>query len=120
MYIMDNLEAKFTKTSGLEQGDISTSSAALIEERVNNLNTSQKAIIQLVIKLSEDVKVALDLVRAKMMELSARVNLTIRAVRSQTPTRGAIQLNKIKILEPKLFCGVRDAKVLENFIFNLE
>ena len=66
---MDNLEAKATKTSGLKQGDISTSSDALIEERVNNLDISQKAIVQFVIKLPKDVKVALDLVREKMVKL---------------------------------------------------
>ena len=39
---------------------------------------------------------------------------------NQAPARGAILVGKIKILEPKSFCGARNAKALENFIFDLE
>ena len=39
---------------------------------------------------------------------------------SQTPTGGVVQFNKVNVSEPKPFYGVRDAKALENFIFDLE
>ncbi|TYK21292.1 uncharacterized protein E5676_scaffold1775G00070 [Cucumis melo var. makuwa] len=44
----------------------------------------------------------------------------MRAMASQAPAGGAISVSKVKVPEPKPFCGVRDAKTLENYIFNLE
>ena len=51
----------------------------------------------MITELSKDVKTALDVVRAEMTNLSARLNLTIRSVGNQTPTRRAVQFNKIKV-----------------------
>ena len=44
----------------------------------------------------------------------------MRAVGNQTPTRGVVQFNKIKVPEPKSFYGVQDPKALKNVIFDLE
>lgn len=44
----------------------------------------------------------------------------MQAMVSHAPTRGMIQVNRIKIPEPKPFCGARDAKDLKNSIFDLE
>ncbi|TYK14140.1 uncharacterized protein E5676_scaffold513G00100 [Cucumis melo var. makuwa] len=44
----------------------------------------------------------------------------MRAMANQVPVGGAVPVTKVKVLEPKPFCGVRDAKALENFIFDLE
>ena len=44
----------------------------------------------------------------------------MRAIANQAPTGGAILVSKIKISEPKPLCGARDAKALENFIFDIE
>ncbi|TYK14634.1 senescence-specific cysteine protease sag39 [Cucumis melo var. makuwa] len=44
----------------------------------------------------------------------------MRAMANQAPVRRAIPVSKVKILEPKPFCGVKDAKGLENFIFDIE
>ena len=77
-------------------------------------------MFQMVIELSEDVKAALDVVRVEMADISARVNVTVRAVENQTPTRRTTRPNKVKLLEPKPFSGARDAKALENYIFDIE
>ncbi|XP_038890158.1 uncharacterized protein LOC120079815 [Benincasa hispida] len=74
----------------------------------------------MVTDLSEDFRSALDVVRAEIADVRARVNLTIRAVGNQAPPGGAVAVSRIKIPEPKPFCGVREAKALENFIFDLE
>ena len=95
-------------------------STGLIEEWVDELDSSQKAMFQMVIELSEDVKAALDVVRVEMADISARVNVTVRAVENQTPTRRTTRPNKVKLLEPKPFSGARDAKALENYIFDIE
>ncbi|KAA0063712.1 uncharacterized protein E6C27_scaffold329G002350 [Cucumis melo var. makuwa] len=44
----------------------------------------------------------------------------MRAMENQAPVRGAIPVSRVKISEPKPFCGARDAKALENYIFDLE
>ena len=44
----------------------------------------------------------------------------MQAMANQTLARGAITISKIKIHEPKPFYGARDAKVLENFIFDIK
>ncbi|KAA0039569.1 senescence-specific cysteine protease sag39 [Cucumis melo var. makuwa] len=44
----------------------------------------------------------------------------MQAIANQAPAGGAISVSKVKILEPKPFCGARDAKALENYIFDLE
>ena len=39
---------------------------------------------------------------------------------NQVLVGGAVPVTKVKVLKPKPFCRVRDAKALENFIFDLE
>ena len=91
-----------------------------MEERVEELDSSQKAIIQMVTDLLEDFRATLDVIRTEIADVSTRMNLTMRAVENQTPTGGAVQFNRVKILEPKPFCGARDAKAIENFIFDMK
>lgn len=61
----------------------------------------------------EDFLVVPDVVRNEIADVSTRVNLTMQAMANQAPTRGAIQVNRIKILEPKTFYGATDAKAFE-------
>ncbi|KAA0066691.1 senescence-specific cysteine protease sag39 [Cucumis melo var. makuwa] len=44
----------------------------------------------------------------------------MRVIANQAPTGGAIPVSRVKIPEPKPFCGARDAKALENYIFDLK
>ncbi|KAA0047839.1 uncharacterized protein E6C27_scaffold133G001000 [Cucumis melo var. makuwa] len=44
----------------------------------------------------------------------------MRAMANQVSVGGVVPVTKVKVPEPKPFCGVRDAKALENFIFDLE
>ncbi|KAA0033813.1 senescence-specific cysteine protease sag39 [Cucumis melo var. makuwa] len=44
----------------------------------------------------------------------------MQAMTNQASAGGAIPISRVKILEPKPFCGARDAKALENFIFDLK
>lgn len=39
---------------------------------------------------------------------------------NQTLVGGAVQFNRVKIPELEPFCGARDAKALDNFIFDVE
>ncbi|KAA0060640.1 uncharacterized protein E6C27_scaffold22G005260 [Cucumis melo var. makuwa] len=47
-------------------------------------------------------------------------SLTMRAMANQAPAGGAIPVSRVKIPEPKPFCGARDAKALENYIYDVE
>ena len=51
--------------------------------------------------------------------MNTKVNFMMRALANQAPAEGAITVGKRKFLKPKPFCGARDAKALENFIFDI-
>ncbi|KAA0025392.1 uncharacterized protein E6C27_scaffold1220G00220 [Cucumis melo var. makuwa] len=55
-----------------------------------------------------------------IQELLARVDTLETNITAESPARGAISVSRVKIPEPKPFCGARDAKALENYIFDLE
>ncbi|KAA0046932.1 senescence-specific cysteine protease sag39 [Cucumis melo var. makuwa] len=54
--------------------------------------------------------------RDRLVELEEQM----RAMVNQAPAGGSIPVSRVKIPEPKPFCGARDAKALENYIFDLE
>ena len=66
-----------------------------MEEHVEGLDNVQKTIIHMVSEMSEDLRVALGIVRAKVASLSARLNLTIKVEGNQSPNRCVVQFNKI-------------------------
>ncbi|KAA0051468.1 uncharacterized protein E5676_scaffold148G00230 [Cucumis melo var. makuwa] len=70
--------------------------------------------------MSEDFRATLDVVRNEIVDVNTRRNLIMRAMTNQALVGGTISISKVKVLEPKPFCGARDAKALENFIFDLE
>ena len=117
---MPNLETKTIKNGGFKRGDSSMGSAGLIEERVDDLDSSKNEMFKIVTKLSEDVKAALDVVRIEMADISAIVNVVVRVVENLAPSWRTTRPNKVKFPEPKPFSRARDAKALENYIFDLE
>ncbi|KAA0039111.1 uncharacterized protein E6C27_scaffold84G002140 [Cucumis melo var. makuwa] len=108
------------RTINYERGESSSGFAAHMEERVSELDRAQKTLLEMINGMSEDFRVTLDVVRNEITDVNARLSLTMRAMASQALAGGAISVSKVKIPEPKPFCGARDAKALENYIFNLE
>ncbi|KAA0045427.1 uncharacterized protein E6C27_scaffold294G00240 [Cucumis melo var. makuwa] len=108
------------RTINYERGESSSDFAAHMEERVSELDSAQKTLLEMINDMSEDFRVTLDVVRNEIADVNARLSLTMRAMASQAPAGGAISVSRVKILEPKPFCGARDAKALENYIFDLE
>ncbi|KAA0049578.1 senescence-specific cysteine protease sag39 [Cucumis melo var. makuwa] len=108
------------RTVNYECGDSSLVFAAHMEERVSELDSSQKTLLKVINGMSEDFLVTLDVVRNEIVDVNARLNLTMRAMENQAPAGGAISVSRVKIPKPKPFCGARDAKALENYIFDLE
>ncbi|TYJ95701.1 uncharacterized protein E5676_scaffold726G00310 [Cucumis melo var. makuwa] len=70
--------------------------------------------------MSEDFRATLDVVRNEIADVNTRLSLTMRAMANQVPVGGAVPVTKVKVPKPKPFYGVRDAKALENFTFDLE
>ncbi|KAA0033954.1 senescence-specific cysteine protease sag39 [Cucumis melo var. makuwa] len=68
----------------------------------------------------KNFRAALDIISNEIAYVNMRLNLTMRAMTNQAPTGGEILVSKVKIPEPKPFYRARDAKALENFIFDLE
>ncbi|KAA0046578.1 senescence-specific cysteine protease sag39 [Cucumis melo var. makuwa] len=91
-----------------------------MEECVNELDNSQKTLLEMINDMSEDFRATLDVVRNEIADVNARLNLTVRAITNQALAGGAISVSRVKIPEPKPFCGARDARALENYIFDLE
>ncbi|KAA0064070.1 uncharacterized protein E5676_scaffold111G001630 [Cucumis melo var. makuwa] len=108
------------RTVNYERGDSSTGSVAHIEERVQELDSSQKTLLEMINDMSEDFRATLDVIRNEIADVNARPSLTMRAMANQAPAGGAIPVSRVKIPESKPFCGARDAKALENYLFDLE
>ncbi|KAA0059143.1 uncharacterized protein E6C27_scaffold430G00550 [Cucumis melo var. makuwa] len=108
------------RTINYERGESSSGFAAHMEERVSELDNAQKTLLEMINGMSEDFKVTLDVVRNEIADVNARLSLTMRAMANQAPAGGTISASKVKVPEPKPFCGARDAKALENYIFDLE
>ena len=77
-------------------------------------------MLEMINDMTEDFRATLNVVRNEIIKMNTKVNLTMRALANQIPAGGAISVGRIKILEPKPLCGARDAKSLENFIFDIE
>ncbi|TYK19785.1 senescence-specific cysteine protease sag39 [Cucumis melo var. makuwa] len=119
---VDTLKANTNvkRTVNYEPGDSSSGFTAHMEERVNELDSSQKTLLEMINGMSEDFRATLDVVRNEIADVNTRLSLTMRAMANQVLVGGTVPVTKVKVPEPKPFCGVRDAKALENFIFDLE
>ncbi|TYK31693.1 uncharacterized protein E5676_scaffold398G00590 [Cucumis melo var. makuwa] len=117
---VDTLEETVGRTGSHKRGDSSRDSVAYIEERVQELDSSQKTLLEMINDMSEDFRATLNVVRNEIADVNVRLSLTMRAMANQAPVGGAIPVSRVKIPEPKPFCGARDAKALENYIFDLE
>ena len=119
---VDTLESQIIRTGNVtyKRGDSLSGSATRMEERVIKLDNFHKNIMEVINGMTKNFLATLDVVRNEIVEVNTKVNLTIRVLANHVPTGGIITIGKIKIPEPKPFCGARDAKALENFIFDIK
>ncbi|KAA0036720.1 reverse transcriptase [Cucumis melo var. makuwa] len=113
---VDTLEVNVGRTGNYEYEDSSLGFFAHMEGRINELDNSQKTLLEMIHDMSEDFRATLDVFRNKIADVNTRLNLTMRAMANQVPVGWAVPITKVKVSEPKPFYGVRDAKALENFI----
>ncbi|TYK14476.1 uncharacterized protein E5676_scaffold186G001430 [Cucumis melo var. makuwa] len=117
---VDTLEANVGRIGNFEYGDSLSGFVAHMEGRVNELDSSQKTLLEMINDMSGDFRATLDVVWNEIVDVNIRLSLTMRAMANQVPVGGTVPVTKVKVPEPKPFCVVRDAKALENFIFDLE
>ncbi|KAA0062476.1 uncharacterized protein E5676_scaffold325G00940 [Cucumis melo var. makuwa] len=65
---VDTLETKVVRTGNYEHGDSSTSYVSHIEERVVELDSSQKSIMEMINSMSKDFRATLDVVRNEIAD----------------------------------------------------
>ncbi|KAA0054437.1 uncharacterized protein E6C27_scaffold24G001940 [Cucumis melo var. makuwa] len=82
---VDTLKASVGRTSNYEYGDNSSSFVAHMEERVNELDSSQKTLLEMINDMLEDFLATLDVVRNEITDVNARLNLTMRATANKAP-----------------------------------
>ena len=88
--------------------------------RINTLEASVNEL-QGTIGDVDNCRSSIEAIRHEMGELSAKLNLTIRAVGNQpTPAPGGIEFTRAKVSEPRHYGGARNAKKVENFRFDME
>ncbi|KAA0041705.1 uncharacterized protein E5676_scaffold594G00420 [Cucumis melo var. makuwa] len=87
---VDTLEENVGRTYSHECGDNSTGSVAHIEERVQELDSSQKTLLEMINGMLEDFQATLDVVRNDIVDVNARLNFTMRAMANQASAGGAI------------------------------
>ena len=91
----ETLEDKDTTVVGFEKRDCSMDSIARMKDGVESLYNAQKVIVQLVLEMFEDLRAAFGVVKIEVADLSAKLNLPMRARGNQTPTEGVKQFNQI-------------------------
>ncbi|KAA0032968.1 uncharacterized protein E5676_scaffold482G00360 [Cucumis melo var. makuwa] len=91
-----------------------------MKECIKELDYFKKTMLKLFSNLSNDFRAPIETIKAEIIEMKMQVNLTMQAMRKQTPNQAYSVSSKFKIPEPKAFNGNCDAKELENFIFYME
>ncbi|TYJ98752.1 senescence-specific cysteine protease sag39 [Cucumis melo var. makuwa] len=115
----DTIDAIADRVEGLPIQD-SSGCVAQMEGRVNELDSYQKTLLEMINDMSEDFRATLNVVRNEIPDVNTRLDLIMRAMANQVPVGEAIPVTKVKVPESKPLCGVKDAKALKNFIFDLK
>ncbi|KAF2319183.1 hypothetical protein GH714_013826 [Hevea brasiliensis] len=68
--------------------------------------------------IKEDVRETIKIIQGELYELEGKVNLLIRA--TSNPIMGSYEVGNTKNPELKAFGGARDAKEVDNFLFDIE
>ena len=91
--IIDTLESRILRTGNVtyERGGNSLGSTAHMEERVIELDNSQKTMLEMISGMSEDFR-TLDVVRNELAEMNTKVNHTMRAMANQALTEEQAKL----------------------------
>uniref|UniRef100_A0A9I9EF88 Uncharacterized protein n=1 Tax=Cucumis melo TaxID=3656 RepID=A0A9I9EF88_CUCME len=79
---VDTLEGNVGRIVNYEYGDSFSGLVSHMEERANELDSSQKTLLEMINVMSEDFRVTLDVIRNEIVDVNARLNLTVQEMQS--------------------------------------
>ena len=88
-------------------------------DQVRDIEAAQRELSDTLNTLSEETRDAMSIIQREFQELKAQVSvlqMAVGRVGSSSGDRG----KRAKVPEPKRYEGARDAKELENFLFDME
>ena len=101
-------------------GITSLSSLSHRDERVDLLEVSINELQGTINDVVDDWRNFVYAIRHEVADLSAKLNLTIRAVGNQKVyALGGIEFTRAKVPKPRHYGGTRDGKKVENFLINM-
>nr|CAD1839580.1 unnamed protein product [Ananas comosus var. bracteatus] len=110
-----DLEAQLTRL------DEKVTKASTHEQRIAMLEATLTQLVESVTELQDNTKEAVHHLKEQTIELFARVGLLTRAMGNAPPApQGGGHAGRVRVPEPRSFRGARDAKELENFLFDME
>ncbi|KAF2282493.1 hypothetical protein GH714_044032 [Hevea brasiliensis] len=89
-----------------------------LAESLKAISISHNSLVGAVDDIKEDVRETVKIIQGDLHELEGKVRLLIRA--ASNPITGSYEVGNTKIPEPKAFGGARDAKEVDNFLFDIE
>ncbi|KAJ7968029.1 Retrotransposon protein, putative, Ty3-gypsy subclass [Quillaja saponaria] len=96
--------------------------ATELEERVSSIDQFQAQLEGAVHTMRGEISEDMAIMKDELGELNTKVNITMRAVGNDNhnPYAEGVGQRRMKVPEPQAFGGARDAKELENFLFDME
>ena len=120
MFRVTSLEERVAPTSSPKPSGGLDSSVVHKEGRGEEFDVLQNTMMSLFNGLADEFRTTIDDMQEKMSAMSTRIEVTMKAVENVSAGQTNTGSNKLKFLEPRPFKGNRDAKELENFIFDVE
>ncbi|KAA0040304.1 uncharacterized protein E5676_scaffold142G004680 [Cucumis melo var. makuwa] len=112
---VDTLEGNVGRTVNYEYRDSSSGFVDHMEECVDELDSSQKTLLEMISGMSEDFRDTLNVVRNEIADVNARLNLTMRAIVNQLQLEEQFRATNTVIEEDKVTLAMmhlsQDAKL---------
>ena len=120
MFRVTTLEERVAPTSSPRPYGSPDSFVAHKEGRGEKFDVLQNTMMSLFNGLANESRTTIDDIQEKMSVMSTQIEVTMKVVENVTDGQTNTGSNKLKFLDPRPFKGNRDAKELENFIFDVE
>ena len=120
MFRVTSLEERVAPTSNPRPSGSPDSFVAHKEGCGEEFDVLQNTMMSLFNGLADEFRTTIDAIQTKIAVMSTRIEVTMKAVENVMAWQTNTGSNKLKFTDPRSFKGNRDAKELENFIFDVE
>ncbi|XP_022972954.1 uncharacterized protein LOC111471473 [Cucurbita maxima] len=120
MFRVTSLEERVAPTSSPKPSGSPDSSVAHKEGRGEEFDVLQNTMMSLFNGLADEFRTTIDDIQERMASMGTRIEVTMKAVENVTAGQANTGSNKLRFPDPRAFKENRDAKELENFIFDVE